>query len=45
MFVLDSVKPDTLSHLTGPIFHVDLGHVGHVTQALHAVSLPGPHWF
>lgn len=34
-----------VSHLTGPISHVDLGHVGHIPQALHAVSVPGSHWF
>lgn len=34
-----------ISHLTGPIFHMDLGHVSHMTQALHAVSIPAPHWF
>lgn len=32
-----------VSHLTGTHFHVDLGHVGHAPQALHAVPLPGPH--
>lgn len=35
--------PSVISHLAGAIFHVDLGHVGHVTQALHAVSLPAAH--
>lgn len=34
-----------ISHLTAPISHMDLGHVGHLSQALHAVSLPAPHWF
>lgn len=33
----------TLTHLNGAVLDVDLGHVGHVAQALHAVSLPGPH--
>ena len=46
LVILDCVKHHSdITHIAGPIFHVDLGHVGYMTKAFHAVSLPGPHWF
>lgn len=39
----DDCADSTISHLAGACSHVDLRHVGHAPQALHALSLPGPH--